>query len=900
MFKAIMDDIFVKTIEDIPERFIKITTIFTKVSNTYAIDNFPFFFVVRKANSSNRLLRNSNSLKLSIYQAVTDQFRTDCCQKLLEVVDLSKDICEKILVIQNYNLDSCINLILSYPNDHLLKYINDNWFFFKNNIDNPNMIQIATFYNHFGYTNGLIELLKDNNIKKNFKLLITHKNIYNHNRFKMDIHVYIDKVYLNRIYEINVLPLFLFRIFQDMTVQNPFSLEIKESTFFKASEELNCKFKRQPFNYQIRNILWLQEIETLISNNRLIFKTFLNENNLTIFKIDAIDDYLLFNKDGEIKNTETLQQINIIPKGGILCDQVGLGKTFSFLGLISATYNQNKSSTLILCPTRLCKQWSNEIDISINLKWIIISTISQYNKFIKLSKKGNIYPIVIISYKFLNNQNYIKFKENNPNDNSYFIENKFWERIILDEGHEYFDSLKSKQSNFREINEELNKLQCNFKWICSGTPYNNFSSLLNLLKFICQFDESFLTNFNDIKHIGQKLLDNICRKNTKESVKNQVTIPEPNITTHFLDQTEIEKAIYQSSLGNKNLMIQLCSHIIVSDEHMTILGNKPLPLNEIQIKMIQFYQKKISKQNDKLSHYNEKKNKLEEELINLKTVINSLNEKENNRKLSLDEKYNLIQEKILENNLKLKELLESLAENKSKFEIFNNLDKKIKENYECPICYEDLKLNVKTVLGCGHFFCSNCITKVLKKNDSSNCPYCRTEFFKNKLQIIKPDYNKDQEINKWGTKMNYLISYLNNVLSDLDNRIIIFSQWDNLLKLVGNVLSEKNINHLFLNGSIHVLNGRIRKFKLDKLVRVVLLSSEKAVSGLTLTEANHIILLDTLNNDKESSKIIEEQAIGRSVRIGQTKNVEVIRLIMNDTIEYDFYQKNIENKNINI
>ena len=142
--------------------------------------------------------------------------------------------------------------------------------------------------------------------------------------------------------------------------------------------------------------------------------------------------------------------------------------------------------------------------------------------------------------------------------------------------------------------------------------------------------------------------------------------------------------------------------------------------------------------------------------------------------------------------------------------------------------------------------------------------------------------------------MSEMIRYLKEILSQSnDNRFIVFSQWDSMLKLVGKVLKESDINHLFLNGSIHVINGRIKKFKLDQGVRVVLLSSEKAASGLNLTEASHIILLDTLNNDKESSKIIEDQAIGRSVRLGQTKNVHVQRFIMRDTIEHDYYLRNI-------
>ena len=82
---------------------------------------------------------------------------------------------------------------------------------------------------------------------------------------------------------------------------------------------------------------------------------------------------------------------------------------------------------------------------------------------------------------------------------------------------------------------------------------------------------------------------------------------------------------------------------------------------------------------------------------------------------------------------------------------------------------------------------------------------------------------------------------------------------------------------------------------LDNNIKIVLLSSDKAVSGLNLTEANHIILLDTLNNDRETSRVIEEQAIGRAVRIGQTQIVKVKRLIMKSTIEHDFYLQNIEN-----
>ena len=115
-----------------------------------------------------------------------------------------------------------------------------------------------------------------------------------------------------------------------------------------------------------------------------------------------------------------------------------------------------------------------------------------------------------------------------------------------------------------------------------------------------------------------------------------------------------------------------------------------------------------------------------------------------------------------------------------------------------------------------------------------------------------------------------------------------------MLKLISKIFEENNINFIFINGSIHTVSSKIRKFKLDSSINVVLMSSDKSPSGLNLTEASHIFLLDSLNTTKENAIIIEQQAIGRAVRIGQTKNVIVKRFIMRNTIEHDYYIRNIE------
>ena len=71
-----------------------------------------------------------------------------------------------------------------------------------------------------------------------------------------------------------------------------------------------------------------------------------------------------------------------------------------------------------------------------------------------------------------------------------------------------------------------------------------------------------------------------------------------------------------------------------------------------------------------------------------------------------------------------------------------------------------------------------------------------------------------------------------------------------------------------------------------------MLSSEKANSGCNLTEANHLILVDVIHADKQRTWEIESQAIGRAIRLGQNKPVKVLRLIMKDTIEENYYDKN--------
>jgi len=91
--------------------------------------------------------------------------------------------------------------------------------------------------------------------------------------------------------------------------------------------------------------------------------------------------------------------------------------------------------------------------------------------------------------------------------------------------------------------------------------------------------------------------------------------------------------------------------------------------------------------------------------------------------------------------------------------------------------------------------------------------------------------------------------------------------------MLGQLLREEGIK--FVSGrSISAsgsLTSRISSFVKDEETRVLFLNSLKQSTGLTLTQANHVFLMDPVDEANE------EQAIGRSWRFGQLKNTHIYR-----------------------
>jgi SNF2 family DNA or RNA helicase len=117
----------------------------------------------------------------------------------------------------------------------------------------------------------------------------------------------------------------------------------------------------------------------------------------------------------------------------------------------------------------------------------------------------------------------------------------------------------------------------------------------------------------------------------------------------------------------------------------------------------------------------------------------------------------------------------------------------------------------------------------------------------------------------------------------MDGKSLVFSQFNGMLDKIGEGLDQQNIKSIRLDGSTSLKDRE--KLVIDfqaanSDIQVFLLGLKAGNSGLNLTAAEYVFLVDPWWNNA-----VEQQAIDRTHRIGQTKNIFSYKLICTDTIE---------------
>ena len=129
------------------------------------------------------------------------------------------------------------------------------------------------------------------------------------------------------------------------------------------------------------------------------------------------------------------------------------------------------------------------------------------------------------------------------------------------------------------------------------------------------------------------------------------------------------------------------------------------------------------------------------------------------------------------------------------------------------------------------------------------------------------------------SKIDLLVDTLTSVVAQ-GHKALVFSQWTGLLNLIEPHMEGAELDFVRLDGQTRDRQGVVDTFQADDGPPVMLISLKAGGTGLNLTAADHVFLVDPWWNPA-----VEDQAADRAHRIGQDKPVMVYRLVAEDTVE---------------
>lgn len=140
--------------------------------------------------------------------------------------------------------------------------------------------------------------------------------------------------------------------------------------------------------------------------------------------------------------------------------------------------------------------------------------------------------------------------------------------------------------------------------------------------------------------------------------------------------------------------------------------------------------------------------------------------------------------------------------------------------------------------------------------------------------------NKSEESEQSSVKIHELTREIQENAGN--HKLLIFSQFTEMLKLIQQQFEDSGISYCYLDGSTPLPKRKeqVSKFQEDDSVKAFLISLKAGGVGLNLTVADYVYIVDPWWNPAA-----EQQAIDRAHRIGQTRKVFAYKMICKDTVE---------------
>lgn len=212
------------------------------------------------------------------------------------------------------------------------------------------------------------------------------------------------------------------------------------------------------------------------------------------------------------------------------------------------------------------------------------------------------------------------------------------------------------------------------------------------------------------------------------------------------------------------------------------------------------------------------------------------------------------------------------------------LQLRIESQETCAICLDNLEQPVITA--CAHAFDKACIEQVIERQHK--CPMCRAEI-KDANNLVSPATElgedtgaNDVDPNATSSKVEALIKILTAKGQAEGTKTVVFSQWTSFLDILEPHIKGHGIHFVRIDGKMNSKkrDQAITEFSNEPNCTVLLASLNVCSVGLNLVAASQVILCDSW-----WAPAIEDQAMDRVYRLGQTRETTVWRLVMEGSIE---------------
>ncbi len=139
----------------------------------------------------------------------------------------------------------------------------------------------------------------------------------------------------------------------------------------------------------------------------------------------------------------------------------------------------------------------------------------------------------------------------------------------------------------------------------------------------------------------------------------------------------------------------------------------------------------------------------------------------------------------------------------------------------------------------------------------------------------------------YDTKVGEVVSIISDIVESGNEKVVVFSQWERMARIIAQELQGKEIGFEFLHGGVPSVKRKdmVNNFWDDADCRVFL-STDAGSTGLNLQVASTII-----NVDLPWNPAVLEQRIARIYRLGQQNNIQVINLVAANTFEEQMLAK---------